>query len=226
MEKSPFKYICVCCVVLMANIVTAQELVKDANGRPIFARQYTDVQGSPYFSDSWLRGDVKLANGESYKNMNLMYDQVSDELLFKNSKNETMSFKIPVSEFRLINTSANVPETILFRRGYKPADGNTEKDFYQVLCDGETLLLKRWSKKVVESKPYSSASVIKTFEQVQVYYLVKGGIPVRFRREKKALLEVLSDYSSQLANFIESNNLNLKTEAGLMSLVAYYNSLK
>lgn len=226
MEKSPFKYICLCCLCLMANIVTAQELLKDANGRPVFTRQYTDVQGSPYFSDSWLKGEVKLINGESYKNMDLKYDQVGDVLLFKNSKNETMSFVIPVSEFKLINSSAGGEEIILFRSGYKPADGNTDKVFYQVLSDGETPLLKRWSKKVVESKPYSSASVIKTFEQVQMYYLAKNGIPLKIRRDKKALLEVLKDYSRELDEFIKANNINLKTESDLKSLVYYYNSLK
>lgn len=226
MEKSPFIFICLCCLCLMANIVNAQQLLKDANGRPVFSRHYTDVQGSPYFSDSWLKGEVKLTNGETYKNMDLKYDQVSDELIFKNSKNEAMSFITPVSEFKLINASASGPETIDFRRGYKPADGNTEKSFYQVLSDGETPLLKRWSKKVVESKPYSSATVIKTFEQVQVYYLVKSGIPLKIRRDKKALLEVLKDYSTQLDEFIKANNINLKTESGLRMLVYYYNSLK
>jgi hypothetical protein len=115
---------------------------------------------------------------------------------------------------------------LLFRSGYKPADGATLKTFYQVLSDGETPLLKRSFKKVFENKPYGSATTVKVFQDVNAYYLVKDGQPVKVRRDRKAILAALGDYSAELEKFISTNNLALKSDSDLVMLVTYYNSLK
>lgn len=225
MENSSFKFICALCLCFVTISLNAQVL-QDENGRPLLAIHYTDVQGSPFFADSWIKGKVKLANGDTFDNMDLKYDQVADQLIFKNSVGAAMTFVKPVNEFKLINSTVPGTQPILFRNGYKPVNGNTAKTFYQILSDGETPLIKRSFKKVTENKPYGSATVVKTFEEIHTYFLVQQGTPVKIRKDKKAALEVLNDYNAELEEFIKSNNLNFKSEADLMMLVTYYNSLK
>lgn len=225
MEKTSVKLICIFCLLLFSAAVKGQ-VIEDANGRPVLVRQYTDVQGSPYLADEWIKGVVTLNNGKTYKAVDLKYDQVADELFFKNAKGETLGFVQPVSEFKLIVLEKETPRVLYFRNGFKPVNGNTEKTFYQILTDDETPLVKRISKKVHENKPYSSATVVKTFEEVREYYLVKYGLPVKIRKDKKSVLAALGSYSDQLDEFIKSNQLNLKDDADLIELVAYYNRLK
>lgn len=223
MEKSLVKLICLCCLWTLNFDTYAQQILQDANGRPVFEKQYTDVLGSPYLWDTWQQGEVKLSDGKTYTKVDLKYDQVADNLIFKSLTGEPMHFVLAVNAFKILSTSG---AELHFRSGYKSMDGGTEKTFYQVLSDGETTLVKRTLKKIVEHKPYNSATVEKSFRQLENYYLVKQGVFVRVKKDRKALLEILSDYSSQLDQFIRANDLNLKNEPDLASLVTYYNSLK
>jgi hypothetical protein len=226
MEKTSFKWICICCLCLIWVSTTAQ-IVQDANGRPILAKKYVDVEGNPYLADDWLKGTVKLSGGENYQDIPLKYDLVSNELFFQNSKGEPMSFVNPVREFTIVSPNETGEKHALqFRNGYKAADGGTAETFYQVLTDGETPLIKKISKIVVETKPFNSATTTKSFERSDVYYLVKDGLPLKIRKDKKSILEFLHDYSAQLENYIKTNKLNLKSDSGLIALISYYNSLK
>lgn len=225
MEKSSFKFICIFCLSLFSLSIKAQ-VIEDAIGRPILDRQYIDVQGSPYFANSWIKGSVMMTNGKHYAGVDLKYDQVADELLFKNAKGEMLNFVDPVKEFKLIIADEPDARILFFRNGYKPAADATAKTFYQIMSDGETPLVKRLTKKVMEIKPYGSATIIKTFEEVQTYFVIKSGLPVKVRKDKKALLAVLGDYNNELEEFIKTNKLNLKSDADFIMLMTYYNSLK
>lgn len=137
-----------------------------------------------------------------------------------------MTFVKPVNEFTLAIIASAGTEQMLFRNGFTSTNGNAAKTFYQVLSDGETPLLKRSFKKILENKPYGSATVVKTFEEIHNYYLVQQGKPLKIKKDKKAILELLSDYKSELEAFIKSNNLSFKSETDLIMLMTYYNSLK
>ena len=222
MEKTSFKWICISCLCLM-SVCTRAQIMQDANGRPLLEKKYIDVEGNPYLSEDWVQGTVTLASGESYNDVPLKYDLVRNEPLFQNSKGEAMSFVSPVRKFSL---QGNEKSVLQFRNGFKATDGGTPETFYQVLMDGETQLLKKISKVVTETKPFNSATTVKTFEQVQILFLVKDGLPIKIRKDKKVVLEALGDYSAQLEAYIKANKLNLKSEEGLIALVSYYNSLK
>lgn len=225
MEKTPFKFICLFCCCLLSFSLNAQVL-EDANGRPMLARSYTDVQGSPYFTDSWMKGSVRMEGGKTYAGVELKYDMVADELLFKNAKGEMLGFVDPVQEFRLVTADHPEAAVLLFRNGYKPTADVSAKGFYQVLSDGQTPFARRLSKKVLENKPYGSATTTRTFEEVTSYYVIKSGLPVKVRKDRKALLVALGDYSDELDEFIRINKLNLKSDADFILLMNYYNSLK
>ena len=225
MEKTPLKFICVfwCCMVSFS--INAQ-VMEDRDGRPILDRRYTDVQGSPFFADSWIKGSVKMQNGKSYSAVELKYDQVADELLFKNAKGEMLNFVDPVQEFRLFTADQPDAAVLLFRNGYKPVIEASAKAFYQILSDGQTPFAKRLNKKMLERTPYGSATVIRTFEEIPTYYVIKNGLPVKIRKDRKSLFAALGDYPDELEEFITAKNLNLKSDADFIMLMNFYNSLK
>lgn len=225
MEKTPFKFICLFCCCMVSLSLKAQ-VIEDANGRPILERQYTDVQGSPYFSDSWQQGSVKMRNGKAYKDVELKYDLVSDEVFFKNAKGDMLGFVDPVVEFNLLTADGTGAGVLSFRNGYKPLADATSKTYYQILSDGQTPFAKRVSKKMMESTPYSSATIVKTFGEVTNYYIIKNGQPVKIKKDKKALFAALGDYSAELDEVIRSKKLSLKSDTDFVVLMNYYNSLK
>src|SRR5688572_18632374 len=177
MEKSAFKLITIFCLMFISVVAHAQ-FIQDAEGRPLLERQYTDIQGSPYLTDSWQKGSVRLVNGKAHNDVQLKYDQVAENVIFKGTSGQALQFAEPVREFKLQTVESTVTAALLFRSGYKPADGATVNTFYQVLSDGETPLLKRSFKKIIENKPYGSATTVKMFQDINAYYLVKSGQPL------------------------------------------------
>lgn len=224
MKRSILKIAILICISFNAVVVKAQfpAYLADVNGKLFMEQSYTDVEGSPYLNDLWLKGAVKAA-GKSYDNMELKYDQVTDVIVFKNPKGEMLNFVDPVDEFKLYVGDGY---EMVFRSGFKPSDIGSEKTFYQVLTAGETPLIKRTFKKVIEYKEYNSATGTKKFDEIQNYYLVKNGVPKRIKKDKKSVLEVFGDSKTELEAFIKSNNINFKSDPDLIKLTMYYNSLK
>lgn len=198
------------------------QYVEDFRARTVLEKQYTDVKGSPWLTEDWVPGMVKLGNGSTYKDVPLKYDQVSGELIFRDRSGKTLAFADPVSEFKIIDAQKHER---LFRSGFKAVDSNTGQTFYQVLYDGGTILLKDVKKNIIEHRAYNSATAVKSIVETPVYYLIMNGSPVKIKKDKKAILAVLSK-TDQLEKYIKDNNLNLKDDQDLAKLITFYDSIK
>lgn len=204
---------------LSTNAAAQVELMNDPLGRPMMSKQYTDVQGSPYLFTEWKNGSVKLQSENVFQNIPLRYDQINDELLFKDNVGQELAFAEPVVEFKIENKT--------FRKGYKPVDTTTPASFYEVLADGETQLLKRTSKRIYEDTPYSSATKVRTVSSTETYYLALNGGQqlVKIKKDKKSVLDAMSDKKPELEKYIKDQRLNLKLDADMVKVIAYYNTL-
>ncbi|MCC9135880.1 hypothetical protein ACFSKU_17800 [Pontibacter silvestris] len=206
---------------------SAQIAIKDETGRPLMTKQYTDVKGSPYLADEWYKGTVELTNGTIYDEMNLMYDQVKDELIFKAAGEQAQAFEASsVYAFTIHLQKDGLPEEKKnYRKGFIPVDGAPDMAFYEVLADGQTQLLKRTKKVVFEEIPYGSSTKVKDIRESSYYYIARSGKLVKIKADKKSVLKALKDQAPALEKYAKANKLNLKDDAGLAQLVAYYNGL-
>ncbi|MBO9732777.1 MAG: hypothetical protein J7623_29310 [Chitinophaga sp.] len=199
-------------------------LSKGGDGHPVFEKSYIDVQGSPYLQDDWAIGNVDLVNGKAYKGVALKYDQVKDQVLFKNDKDEMNVFTQPVKSFTINNRKDN--STLLYRNGFTPLKNATEASYYQVLADGQTQLLTRIVKKIRDDKAYNSATTVRTIDSYQCYFIAKGNTPVLIKKSDSAVLEALGSNIPALKEYIRKERLNVKNDADLAKLIAYYNTLE
>ncbi|RDC56681.1 hypothetical protein DU508_05585 [Pedobacter chinensis] len=78
--------------LISTSDIYAQEFfrLKESIGMPLRFRTYVDLKGSPYFIDSWTKGIIKQSNGQISKNIELKYDQLEDELIFKNANGRSL----------------------------------------------------------------------------------------------------------------------------------------
>ncbi|PKV67431.1 hypothetical protein [Pontibacter ramchanderi] len=209
--------ICSFCLLLGSGAFAQTEIV-DYMGRPVMAKQYLDVKGSPYLDDEWQEGWVKLQDGREYAGVRLKYDQVADELMFSNKKGEAQLFVHPVVAFELNKR--------LFVSGYNPVDATPLTAFYEVLVNGPTQLLKRTSKWVHEEVPYSSATKVRSIIEQQNYYLSdREGRLTKLKKDRKSLLQALGRKQADLEKYTKANRLDLRQEQDMAKLVAYYNTL-
>jgi len=195
--------------------------------RPLLSHQLAEdlkidgVDGSPLLTAGWAKGVVKLTDGRTYGDILLNYNEMTDELLFKDTKGNTLNFINPVNEFKM--TLADGREKI-FLNGFKNIPNTTETSFFEVLADGTASLIKRYSKSVVESKEYNSPA-IKTFEENTKYYLIVAGQAVPVKKDKKTILTALGNKQPELETYIKTNNLNFTSDEDLGKLITFYNSL-
>lgn len=197
---------------------SAAQFVEDFRAKAVLEKQYTDVKGSPYLQEDWAEGLVKLANGNTYANVPLKYDQVTGELIFRDKAGKVLTFADPVREFKLSGQ--------LFRSGYKVVDSNSDHTFYLVLYDGTSTLLKDARKNIIQHRAYNSATTVKSIVETPVWYLLINGQPVKVRKDKKSVLAALKTNTAELEKYISENNLNLKDDQDLARLIAYYDSIK
>jgi len=200
------------------------QFVQDINGHPYQTKSYDDIQGTPYLSDQWGTGMVKMADGRTYKDVPLKYNQLEDELYFKDNKDQTLVFADPVNEFKINYVANNRPYEKVFKRGFKNIPNSSQSTFFEVLSDGTAELLKKTTKTLEETREYN-APVTKRFDDNEKYYLIVSGNVTPFKKDKKFILASLSNKQTEIESYMKSNNIDLKKDADLSKLMNYYNSL-
>src|SRR6476661_1668473 len=215
-----FGYSLLFALAVSATTVNAQYL-NDYQGRPVLTKKYTDVIGEPYLNTDWKDAIVKLADNRTLSNVPLKYDLVEEKPVFTDNKGTVLDFVDEVREFKFEAGT----EVFLFRNGYKPVDNRGSKQFYQVIYDGGIQLLKRVNASIMETRAYNSATSTKTITPQAQYFLVKDNQPVKIKKDKKAVLDFLSDKAPKLETYIKDNQLNLKNDSDLVKLLAYYSTI-
>jgi hypothetical protein len=208
---------------------SAVKLYKDAfhNHTKILTGKYRNeyykgINGHPYYDEIiWENGFVIYEN-QQYDSIEIKYDIYSDLLLVKYIDQE--GYIRPVQLY-----SAKVNAFQINDHHFINVAGDSSKDhisgFFDLLLDGEiaSVLAKR-RKEVNQSTTLTSLEnrfVIhdKLYIRIdQQYYEAKN---------RKSILEILSDRKSELKSFLKLNKKRFKKdqEKELIEIVKYYNSI-
>ncbi|MDA9555003.1 hypothetical protein N9R54_02095 [Pelobium sp.] len=209
-------------IFLFFNLGVFAQYMQDIQGRPLLEISYTDVTGTPFLFDAWIKGTVELENGLKYKDVPLKFSAYKDELFFKDSKSDNMlAFVVPVKTFVL--DIAN--DSKVYRNGFPDIDSFNGKSYYEVISDGTTKLLYKSYKTLLEIKPYNSATVEKRFSDNANYYVFKDGVMRKFKPSKKDVLALFSNKSTEIDTYLKSEKIDLKKNEDLKKLFEYCSSL-
>jgi len=201
------------------------KISQDLNGTPIETRVAGDVVGSIYLYDDFYKGHALEENNTYYDNLDLRYDIQADRVSFKNKYGVEFAFKNPIKEFKISRSKTDPQVVLTFRNGFPPIAEFTEKSYYQVLNDGNTVALKKLKKSIVESTPYGLAKTQKNFVTSEQYFIFLKGKMIKIKRDKKSIIEALDSHKEELSRFIGENALSFKKDEDLSKLVDYYNTL-
>lgn len=210
--------------LLNMNSLMAQEFfrLKESIGMPLRSRNYSNLKGTPYFKDAWCKGIIKQENGQNIKDIELMYDQLEDQLTFKDLAGNAMAFAVPVVEFKLL---CDNDKATLFRNGFEPFKSSEKNTYYQVLYDGPISLLKKDVKTIQQYREYNSATVTNTvIERIKYYVCSSPGKIVEFKRDGKALDLVFGERSPSVKKYIQDEKLDLKKDDDLIKAFAFNGS--
>jgi len=211
---------------LSISIVNAQEFfrLKESIGMPLRSRSYVDLKGSPYFIDSWNKGMIKQSNGQSIKDIELKYDQLEDELIFKDAKGQELGFAIPVTEFKIDYVFNGLPKSSLFKNGFEPFRGSTQQNYYEILYTGHLKLAKKNVKRIEAYREYNSATITKSIiERVKYYYYTENKL-FEFKRDNNSIKQAFGDYAIPLIAYVQENKLDLKNDEDLIKVFNFYST--
>ena len=206
--------------VFITQTLKAQQFIQDVSGIPFVATKYSAVEGFPNLFTDWTKAQVKLKDGAQYQDLDLMYDLVKDELSFKSKDGQAMLFKQSVVQFQFNDMEQPYVSGI---------DGGkffTDRNYLHQMSTGKITVYKRTVKNIIEKNEYNTVAKTQVFlENIQYFYTLNNGPLSVFKKDKKMLLELLTDKQIEVQTFITKNNIKLKEDKDLISVLAYYNSL-
>ena len=194
------------------------------NGEPFVNAKFTRlVEGSPYFSDEWMKG-FAVIDSVSRASGILKLDLMENTIHYLDAKGNEMVASTKIQELTLIDTNKQVSFTFASSSAIKSTD--PKKGWYQLLSEGTSVkLYKQYVKTMQEIKPYGSATVEQYIRTATYYYVLNNG---KFTVVKKIkdMADILADKKQEMLKYISDNKLNGRSDNDYINVLSYYKSLQ
>lgn len=219
------------CVLFMHHI-QAQSIVADhfGNFNTGGVIQFSEItfEGSIYFADSWLAGNVTAANKAHFKDLQLRYNLKDQTVLVKIDEEKLKIVDAnEIARFQITDAEGTTHEFVNANK-YK-IKGTPVKGFIEYLMKGDLELAYKYN---VKLKPAEKTTTYGTGGSAVPGYTLnvmlfastdgKTLIPVK---SKKDLLALFGDKSSQMKAYTKKNKVKLRDHDAMTALVEYYESL-
>lgn len=212
------------CAVVQAqeNFYGTRNVLIGSVTEPTGASNNQPVDGSAYLYDDWRGGIVNTTANKSYRNVNIRYNILEDEVYFEGGEGALSVFTQPVKEFVIPNKEG---ESHLFRNGFNIAGKYDRNTFFEVLAEGKLTLLKKITKRMTDSREYGSAVTNYQLVDVVEYFVYQDEMIVKVKKGSKAFFETLLPNQPAVGRFISEQKTSLKSEAELIDVINYINTL-
>lgn len=217
------------CITTVFNCFSQAEVyIGDVSGPPMKEKQYTNVEGSPYFINQWEKGIVSLTNGKQYSGLLLKYDEYAGELNFRYGTGEPMKFVESINFFIINHYDTTSRNHIQYK--FISLYIDNKKDFLQSYSwsdkDELKFLVKRKAN-MYTTQVYNSATKISTFEKNYTYFMQKGNIITKIKLNEKELFSYLPLKSDEekLKKYIKEKKLKISKEEDFSKAISYINSI-
>lgn len=179
--------------------------------------------GNPYLFKDWMDGVVYFKSGRVVKQFKLKLDCARNRLMMQFEGN-AFAAESQVKEF-VIYTSKKNKDSLLFRKGFPAIDKNTADTYYQVMLSGKAVLLRRYSRILVEEKQLVSSNSSHRLEEDEAFFLYQHEVMIPLPRNKEQLLEKLPVQSDQLKTFVAQQTLRMDKADDFLRIISKYNEL-
>lgn len=213
-----------CCLInAQNNSETNRKIFDQATGDLLYSFQYTDIKGSPFLFDNWMKGELILENDSRIKDVQLKFDSYGSKFII--NKNDTAYQISPaIKEIRLYPTG-DTSNAMVFKNGFS-INGNIQPNTYlQVLAGGKTTLLKYSKKDMEEYTEYGDATKYKRFTERNQYFIYSNNSYKATTLSKKNLQDLLSDKWNEVSQYMNQHSLSGKDEKSWKQAIEYYNTL-
>jgi hypothetical protein len=197
-----------------------------------FDNRYEGLQGTPYFSPVWANGRIELTDDRRYTNVPIKFDAYRQHLILRRPAMNDDSIVVDWATVRQFELDSPNGQPYVFRRypAIKTGGSAVRDDYFMVLYDGKTTLLKHIAKTFRAANfkdPYSPDERHDSFaDQIDYYLLRPDQTLVKIKKSLKSLAEALEPRQAEVKAFAAREKIGGKTDQDLARLVQFYNELK
>ena len=106
-----------------------------SNNKEFLASQYTDIKGSPYFSEKWLKGKVFLNDRVWFDNLQIKFDQYNNSFIV-NWHDTAFQISSMVKQI-ILYPGSDTSNGLVFKNGYSINAKINAKSYLEVLAEGK-----------------------------------------------------------------------------------------
>lgn len=189
--------------------------------------RYQGMKGHPFVKNAWENAQIVSVDGKVYQDVPLKYDVYSNLAVVKNSKGDSIITEVlNIQEFTFKSSKMTfVKEPLLDNSDNIKNYGKLYEQLYK---GNKVALLKNHRKVLLQADYQGGYSANRRYDELVEeydYFLKKTGTIEKIKLNEKNLLKSLSDKEKELKEFLKKEKLNLKTEAGVLRLLQYYETL-
>jgi len=178
-------------------------------------------QGSPYYNNSFLLGNVYYNNKLLQKNIALRYNVFADEMEFKKSiTDDDDSAQAIIKSQDIFVTIGSVAFVFIPSKGY-----------FEAIYDGINYsFIKKITKKYYPPRPAANTydqGALASFQEKETYFIyTKEGAIYEFPKSKNKRLKVFGNSQKEVSKYIKENKLNIEKEKDLKRVIIFLDNLE
>ena len=213
-------------------VINVDNTTERLSYRPVFnsgfpvpnAKYVRLVSGSPYFNGTWMKSEIMVNDSVVVTGPLLRLDMLDGTLIYINDKGEEMTSDQSFKAVSLTDTS-NGKNYVFVHSSFIAGTSPKEKTWYELLTGTTVTLFKQYYKRMIEAKAYASSVTEQTIETEARYFIALNNTFTRIKTGSDIAKLVVTNKKA-LQDYIEKNKLKGKSEAELIAVIEYYDSLK
>lgn len=218
------KHAAIVVVLLLTAIYSKAQTQSFGNNVSAQTTDLSDIKGSAYSTSDWAKATVIMDDKTTYTNLKAKYSEYEDKLAVEGKDGQIMEFNNKVNDFTLSFTESGKDMLSHYRNGFK-VEGYGPKDFFEILADGKTQLLKKVIKKVQTKTEYGAVSSNRSFVATTRYFVVGPEESTLIKKDTKSVLSALNSKKAEAESYIKDQKLNLGKQEDIVKLITWYNTV-
>ncbi len=185
---------------------------------------YTDISGSPYWTDNWLSALFFMHNGKIYQINKARLNLFTGEVHFLNLENEELAVEANQLDSIIFKNSKDSTKVLAtFKSLYDPT--KNAKSFYQTLNSGENqlLLLKKYFIKTGDYNALQGKTESSFYQKTSYGIFHYGMLDLVESLDQKNICTALN-VSDEIKNWLGANKNKLRNEKEVITFLTYLNS--
>jgi hypothetical protein len=197
--------------------------IDDLKVKPFRIPALQEISGTPFLTAEYKNATIHIPGGKFVPDMPVKFNILNNVILVQMDGQE-----LKLESFTSVTYDEKEEDGSIkhyeFATGYPEIDKHNENSVYQVLSSGpQAHLIKYISQKVEDANTLGDYSRRELVKSEQLYIYVPGKEIKRIKPSKKEIAEALPALANKIEEITNNNNLKLKSESEIITLIEALN---